>query len=285
MKRFRMLSRLITFTVALALGGFLSTALAAPPGLLLATTTSLQDSGLLDVLIPLFEKESGYVVKTVAFGSGQAMKMARKGEVDVLLVHSPEAVKRFLVEGGGSASQSVMHNEFVVVGPASDPARVRGSRNGIEAFRKIAAGKAPFFSRHDDSGTHVREMELWKAAGVSPQDRKWYQRTTGLGMGQTLFVADERKAYTLSDRATYLALKKKLELIILLEGDPGLLNSYQVVQVNAVRWPRVNAAGARAFADFMASQKTQRVIAGFGVERFGQPLFVPDAGEKQGEGN
>lgn len=284
MNRFRKPCHFIALTALMCLvcTGLSSPAMAAR-SLLLATTTSVQDSGLLEVLIPLFEKESGYLVKTVAVGSGDAMKMGGRGEVDVLLVHSPEAVNKFVAEGNGSESRPVMHNEFVLVGPASDPAKVRDSRTVAEALRKIASsGKALFLSRQDNSGTHVREMELWKAAGVSPVGHSWYQHTTGLGMGQTLFVADERKGYTLTDYATFWAQKKKLDLVILLKGVPGLRNSYQVVVVNATRWPRVNESGARRFADFLVNPATQKVISEFGVDLFGQPLFVPDAGGTPG---
>lgn len=285
MKKARILSRVAALmaTLAVALCGLTSSASAASRGILLATTTSVLDSGLLDVLIPVFEKESGYIVKTIAVGSGHAMIMGGKGEVDLLLVHSPEAQRKFVAEGSGRASRVVMHNDFVVVGPAADPAKVRGSRNSVEAFRKIAGSKALFLSRHDNSGTHVREMEIWKASDVNPEQQKWYQLTTGLGMGQTLFAADERKGYTLTDRATYLALKNKLELVILLQGDSRLVNAYHAVEVNAARWPRVNAAGARAFADFLVSPQTQKLIGEYGVAKFGAPLFFPDAGKKPGE--
>jgi len=259
--------------------GLTASALAASKSLILATTTSIQDSGLLDVLIPLFEKESGYIVKTIAVGSGQAMRMGKRGEVDALLVHSPDAEKKFMAEGAGSYSRLVMHNDFIVVGPTTDPAKVLGSKTSSEAFKKIAAGKALFLSRNDNSGTHAKEIELWKAAGVNPDNQKWYKKT-GLGMGQTLFVADERKAYTLTDYATYLALKRKLKLVILLEGDSNLLNVYHVIVVNAAKWPKVNSAGAKAFANFMVSPKTQKLIGLYGVEKFDAPLFFPDAGKK-----
>jgi tungstate transport system substrate-binding protein len=270
-------------TVVIALCGLSFTVGAASRAILLATTTSVQDSGLLDVLIPAFEKESGYIVKTIVVGSGHAMVMGQKGEVDVLLVHSPEAQKKFVAEGSGRANRVVMHNDFVIVGPPSDPAKVRGSRNSPAAFRKIAASKALFLSRHDNSGTHVREMEIWKAADVVPGQQTWYQLTTGLGMGQTLFVADERRGYTLTDRATYLALKNKLELVILGAGDQRLVNLYYVIEVNAAKWPKVNAAGAKAFADFLVSPGAQKLIGEFGVARFGEPLFYPDRGKRPGE--
>ncbi len=281
MKKFRLFPRLVALisTLTILSCGLSVSALAASKSIILATTTSIPDSGLLDVLIPLFEKETGYIVRTINVGSGQAMVLGQRGEVDALLVHSPVAQKKFMAEGSGSSSRLVMHNDFILVGPTADPARVGGSKTIAEAFRKIAAAKALFLSRHDNSGTHAKENELWKAAGVNPGNRKWYMKT-GLGMGQTLFVADEKKGYTLTDRGTYLALEKKLALVTLLEGDPKLLNVYHVIEVNAARWPKVNAAGARAFADFMVSPATQKRIGSYGVEKFGAPLFIPDAGKK-----
>jgi tungstate transport system substrate-binding protein len=252
---------------------------AAPTSIILATTTSTQDSGLLDVLIPIFEKESGYMVKTIAVGSGQAMAMGKKGEADVLLVHSPAAEKSFMDEGFGTTRRLVMHNDFVIVGPASDPAGLKGSTTAADAFRKIAHHNGLFLSRGDNSGTHAKEKGLWKAAGINPDGQKWYQQT-GLGMGQTLNVAAEKKGYTLADRGTYLALKKNLNLVILVEGDAKLLNVYHVIELNTVKWPKINAAGGKAFADFMVSKKVQELIGHFGVEKFGSPLFFPDAGKK-----
>ncbi|MGA3208684.1 MAG: substrate-binding domain-containing protein [Syntrophales bacterium] len=247
--------------------------------IILATTTSTQDSGLLDVLLPIFEKTTGYFVKTIAVGSGQAMAMGQKGEADVLLVHSPEAEKKFVAEGYGVNRRLVMHNDFVIAGPNTDPAGIKGSRSSIEAFRKIAAANAVFMSRGDNSGTHAEEKTIWKAAGINPEGQKWYQQT-GLGMGQTLSVAAEKKTYTLADRGTYLALKKNLGLDILAEGDAALLNIYHVIEVNPAKWPKVNSAGAKAFADFVVSRQAQNVIGKFGVEKYGSPLFFPDAGKK-----
>jgi tungstate transport system substrate-binding protein len=246
--------------------------------IILATTTSTQDSGLLDVLIPIFEKKTGYFVKTIAVGSGQAMAMGARGEADVLLAHSPDAEEKFVAGGYGINRRLVMHNDFVILGPGSDPARIKGLKSGLEAFRLIAGAQALFMSRGDNSGTDAREKSLWKAAAISPQGQKWYLET-GLGMGQTLNVASEKKAYVLSDRGTYLALKKTLGLDILTEGDAILLNIYHVMEVNPSKWPKVNAAGARAFADFMVSPETQGVIKAFGVDKYGAPLFFPDAGK------
>lgn len=250
--------------------------------IILATTTSTQDSGLLDILIPVFEKKTGYFVKTIAVGSGQGMAMGQKGEADVLLVHSPDAEKKFMAEGNGVNRLIVMHNDFVVVGHPADPAAIRGAKSTPEAFRKIAAAGALFLSRGDNSGTHAKEKGIWKAAGINPEGQKWYQET-GLGMGQTLNVAAEKKGYTLADRGTWLALQKNLGLPILKQGDPILLNVYHVIAVNPAKWPRVNADGARAFSGFMVSAEVQKIIGTFGVEKFGSPLFLPDAGKKEAD--
>ena len=249
--------------------------------LILATTTSTQDSGLLDVLVPMFEKENGYFVKTISVGSGQAMKMGEKGEADVLLVHSPDAEKKFVAEGFGINRKLVMHNDFILLGPASDLAKIRGSKTAAEAFKKIAQAGALFMSRGDNSGTHSKEKGLWKGAAINPEGQKWYQQT-GLGMGETLNVAAEKKGYLLADRGTYLALikKRRLDLDILVAGEPKLLNVYHVIEVNPAKWPKVNSTGAAAFANFMVSKKTQDVIGTFGTRDFGSPLFLPDAGKK-----
>jgi len=254
---------------------------AAPPqkDIILATTTSTQDSGLLDLLVPLFEKKSGYLVKTIAVGSGQAMAMGQRGEADVLLVHSPDAEKKFIADANGIDRRLVMHNDFIVVGPPQDPAGIKAAKSAPEAFQRLASGAHLFASRGDNSGTHAQEKKLWKAAGVNPEGQKWYQQT-GLGMGQTLGVAAEKKAYVLADRGTYLAMRKNLGLAILCEGDAALLNVYHVIEVNSAKFPKVNAPGAKAFADFMVSKEAQALVATFGVEKFGSPLFFPDAGKK-----
>ncbi|MBU2056016.1 MAG: substrate-binding domain-containing protein [Proteobacteria bacterium] len=275
---------LAVFSAAVFLVGMALPALAAGPAqknLILATTTSTQDSGLLDVLIPIFEKKTGYFVKTIAVGSGQAMAMGQKGEADVLLVHSPVAEEKFMAEKSGVNRLIVMHNDFVVVGPSADPAAIKGSKTSSEAFKEIAAAGALFLSRGDNSGTHAKENEIWKAAGINPEGRKWYQQT-GLGMGQTLNVASEKRGYTLADRGTYLVLKKNLGLEIQMEGDPLLLNVYHVIQVNPAKWPKVNAGGAKAFSDFMVSAEAQGIIKTFGVAKYGSSLFFPDAGKKEG---
>jgi tungstate transport system substrate-binding protein len=274
----KILTRFTTLAATLALLIVGTTALAAPKTVILATTTSTQDSGLLDVLVPLFEKESGLQVKTISVGSGQAMKMGEKGEADVLLVHSPEAEKKFMADGFGTSRRLVMHNDFIVVGPAADPARIKGA-SAADALKRIAQSGAVFVSRGDNSGTHAKEKGLWKGAAVNPEGQKWYQQT-GLGMGQTLNVAAEKKGYTITDRATYLSLKKGLGLEILTEGDSKLLNIYHIIELNTAKWPKVNAQGGKAFADFMVAKKTQELIGKFGVDKFGAPLFLPDAGKK-----
>lgn len=273
------LGLVLALVMTLSMAG-IAAAQPAQKNVILATTTSTQDSGLLDVLIPIFEKKTGYFVKTIAVGSGQAMAMGAKGEADVLLVHSPAAEKKFMAEGNGVERRIVMHNDFIIVGPPADPAKIKGMKKATEAFKKIAASGSIFMSRGDKSGTHVKEMDIWKAAGVKYEGEKWYQQT-GLGMGQTLAVAAEKKTYTLADRGTYLALKKGLGLDILVEGDGILLNIYHVIEVNPKKWPKANFAGGKAFADFMVSKETQDIIKTFGVEKFGSPLFFPDAGKKE----
>jgi len=255
---------------------------AQPKTIILATTTSTQDSGLLDVLLPIFEKKTGYFVKTIAVGSGQAMAMGQRGEADVLLVHSPEAEKKFITEGYGINRRLIMHNDFIILGPSEDPAKVKGTKSSSEVFKKIASTKTLFMSRGDNSGTHAKENAIWKVAGINPEGEKWYQQT-GLGMGQTLNITAEKKGYTLADRGTYLALKKNLGLDILVEGDAILLNIYHVIEVNPAKWPKVNVAGGKAFADFMVSKEVQNIIKTFGVDKFGSPLFFPDVGKKEEE--
>ena len=282
MKFFRSSKIIITLMIAALIVVFGGTSLFAAPkqkNIILATTTSTQDSGLLDVLIPIFEKQTGYFVKTIAVGSGQAMKMGEKGEADVMLVHSPDAEKKFIADGFGVNRQLIMHNDFIIVGPGTDPAKVKGVKSSAEAMKMIAKAESLFLSRGDNSGTHAKEKTLWKKAEITPAGQKWYQET-GLGMGQTLNVAAEKKGYTLADRGTYLALKKNLGLDILVEGDAALLNIYHVIEVNSAKWPKANADGAKAFAAFMVSKNTQDIIKTFGVDKFGSPLFFPDAGKK-----
>ncbi|MFZ4439558.1 MAG: substrate-binding domain-containing protein [Syntrophales bacterium] len=275
----------LALVAAVFLIGIALPACAAGPAqknLILATTTSTQDSGLLDVLIPMFEKKTGYFVKTIAVGSGQAMAMGQKGEADVLLVHSPDAEKKFMAEGYGVNRLIVMHNDYIIIGPPADPAAIKGVSSTVEAFKKIAAAGSLFMSRGDNSGTHAKEQGIWKAAGIKPEGQKWYQQT-GLGMGQTLNVAAEKKGYTLADRGTWLSLQKNLGLPILKEGDSILLNVYHVIGVNPAKWPKVNTDGAKAFSDFMLSGETQGIVKTFGVEKYGGALFFPDAGKPEYE--
>ncbi len=252
---------------------------AAPtnPNLILATTTSTQDSGLLDVLIPMFEEQTGYTVKTVAVGSGQAMEMGQQGNADVLLVHSPTAEKQFMTDGWGKDRSLIMHNDFIIVGPAADPAKIKGL-GPSESFKAIAAAGSLFVARADKSGTNTKELGIWAKTDVDPVTVKpaWYIET-GQGMGPSLTIASEKGAYTLTDRATYLANKDKLELEILVEGNKTLLNVYHVITVNPDKWAKVNYDGATAFMKFMTEPATQDVIRTFGMDTFGQSLFFPDA--------
>lgn len=256
----------------------LSAAAQRPP-VILSTTTSTQDSGLLDVLVPLFERQTGYSVKTIAIGTGQALALAGRGEADVVLAHAPALEKKYIADGKMLNRRLVMYNDFVIIGPAEDPAKIKRMTKAADAMKAIASTGSRFVSRGDNSGTHNLEKELWKLAGVEPQTG-WYIES-GQGMGATLGIADDRKAYTLTDRGTYLAFQKRVRLPILLEGDRPLLNLYSVMEVNPANGPKVNTAGGKAFADFMVSADVQRVIKTFGVDKYGQPLFVPVAGTKE----
>ncbi|ADB31203.1 ABC-type tungstate transport system permease component-like protein [Kribbella flavida DSM 17836] len=240
----------------------------------LATTTSTQDSGLLDDLLPAFDEVSDCAVKTVAVGSGQAMKMGEKGDADVLLVHSPAAEQKFMAAGHGASREPVMHNDFVVVGPPADPAGLAGSAPGTAAaaLKRIADRQAPFASRADDSGTHAKELALWKAAGVKPSGR-WYVET-GQGMGATLTIANQKQAYTLADRGTFLATKG-LRTKVLFEDSADLRNDYHVIVVDH---EGVNTGCATEFAGWVRQAPAQQLIAKYGEDRFGEPLFFADAG-------
>ena len=249
--------------------------------LLLVSTTSTQDSGLLDVLLPAFTTKTGYTVQLVAVGSGQALKIGQQGNADVILLHSPAAEKEFVANGFGIDRRLVMHNDFVIVGPASDPAGIRGE-TPVDAFKRIFAAPTTFASRGDDSGTHVKELALWKNAGLDPAGEDWYIET-GQGQGATLSIASEKGGYALTDRGTFLAYKSNVDLEILVEGDPFLLNVYHVITVNPEKYPNINLEGAKAFADFVTSDEGQKIIAEFGVEKYGQPLFFPDAGKSDAE--
>lgn len=272
MKRI-LLGLLLVFPLLLSACG---TAAPSNPKLILATTTSTQDSGLLDVLIPLFEEQTGYTVQTVAVGSGEAMKMGEEGNADVLLVHAPSSEVAFMEAGNGTDRFLVMHNDFILVGPSNDPAGIRGRASAVDALKAIHTAGAQFITRGDDSGTHKKELALWKSAGLDPAGQAWYLET-GQGMGASMTVASEKDAYILTDRATYLANKDTYQLEILVEGDNSLLNVYHVITINLNKWPKVNYEGALAFANFMIDPATQKIIGQFGLEEFGQPLFYPDA--------
>jgi tungstate transport system substrate-binding protein len=251
--------------------------------LTLATTTSTQDSGLLDALVPMFRRESGVEVKVVAVGSGQALELGRRGDADVVLAHSPAAEERFMAEGFGESRRAVMSSDFVLVGPPGDPAGLADLRPVSRAFAAIARGGYPFVSRGDESGTHRKEIEIWKAADIEPGG-DWYVQA-GTGMAQALRMADQKRAYTLSDRATFLAQRAGLDLKILGQGDRLLDNEYHVIVVSPAKHPGVHAGAAREFAGFLVSPGTQGVIAEFGRDRYGEPLFRvagagrPDHGE------
>ena len=242
---------------------------------ILATTTSTQDSGLLDVLVPRFATTTGYTLKPISVGSGAALELGERGEADVLLVHSPAAEEAFMAAGYGAAREVVMVNDFVIVGPSADPAGIGDVESAAAAMERIAGSEARFVSRGDDSGTHRLELTLWEQAGIEPSG-KWYLES-GTGMGDTLNIASERDAYTVTDRGTYLTRRDRLSLEVLVEGDPALLNIYHVITVNPARYDTINSAGADAFAAFMLDPETQELIGEFGVDRFGEPLFTPCA--------
>ncbi|WP_313018295.1 substrate-binding domain-containing protein [Acetoanaerobium noterae] len=251
------------------------------PDIILATTTSTQDSGLLDVLIPMFEEQTGYRVKTIAVGTGQALAMGEKGEADVLLTHAPASEKPLVESGAVTNYQLVMHNDFILVGPSSDPAKVKDLKSVADAFKSISETSSIFVSRGDDSGTDKKEKGIWKDINI-PNEGSWYQET-GQGMGQTLNIASQKEGYTLTDRATFLAQKDNLQLEIAVQGEKSLLNIYHVMQVNEEKFPKVNADGAKAFVEFMIDSKTQDIIGEFGMDEYGEPLFFKDAGKTEEE--
>ncbi len=281
MRKLKWMLYLLTLFAAFSFGAVAHGADAGKRDVILSTTTSTQDSGLLDALVPLFEKQSGYAVKTISVGTGQALALGAKGDADVVLVHAPSLEKKYAADGKLSNRRLVMYNDFVIIGPKNDPAKIGSVKGAIAALQAIARAKANFVSRGDNTGTHTLEKALWKTAGVEPKG-SWYIEA-GQGMGATLGIANERNAYAISDRGTYLAFGKRVSLPILLEGDRALLNIYSVLEVNPANGPRVNSAGGKAFADFMVAPETQKVIRTFGVEKFGQPLFVPVAGKKEDE--
>ena len=261
--------------VAIVVGAIRASDAQSNSSIILATTTSTQDSGLLDVLVPRFESEHGIRVKVIAVGTGAALRMAATGDADAVLVHAPAAEQRYVDSGDLVDGRLVMHNDFVIVGPDTDPARVREWSSVAEVMRAIAA-RGVFVSRGDESGTHSQELALWAAARVDPRSLN-RREETGQGMGATLSVADQKLAYTLTDRATYLSLRPRLRLVIVFQGDASLRNVYHVYAVNDTKHPKANRGAARAFIDFLVSAPIQRAIADFKRQEFGQSLFVPDA--------
>jgi len=237
----------------------------------LATTTSTDNSGLIRELLPYFEKRTGNELLVISAGSGQALRMGQDGNVDVLLVHEPEAEKRFVEAGFGVNRRPVMFNDFVFVGPKSDPVGVKDEQDAIETLKKIFIGKHIFISRGDDSGTHKKELFLWEEAGLKPH-KSWY-REVGLGMGRVLQIADELNAYTISDRGTWLAFKSKLSLKLLAEGDTKLYNRYSIIAVNPARYPGINYLGAMSLIDWITSVEGQEKIRNFRIND--QILFTP----------
>ncbi|MGB4304045.1 MAG: substrate-binding domain-containing protein [Syntrophomonadaceae bacterium] len=281
--RFVLLISLLTIFMMTALAGCAQEEAPAPADngqavvkeLKLATTTSTEDSGLLDYILPEFTKDTGYEVQVISVGTGQAIEMGEAGDVDVILVHSRAAEDQFVEEGYGVDRRDVMYNDFLIIGPAEDPAGIKGEADVVKAFTTIQEKQAPFVSRGDNSGTDKKEKGIWSKAGITPEG-DWYIEV-GQGMGDTFRMADEKKAYTLIDRATYLNLKDNYQLEPVVEGSPELLNPYGVIPVNPEKHPHVDFEGATAFAEWLTSEKGQKMIGEFGVDEFGQQLFVPDA--------
>jgi tungstate transport system substrate-binding protein len=247
-----------------------------PKDVILATTTSVQDTGLLDVLSSVFEEDTGYHLKPIAVGTGQALQMGERGDADVMLVHAPSSEKELIDSGAAIDRRLVAHNYFVLLGPADDPAAAKSATTAVAAMKAIYDNGAAFVSRGDDSGTHKKELSLWKEAGVDPKGKGWYEES-GQGMGATLQIANQRDAYVLCDKATYLSQKDNIQLVLVFEKDPAFLNVYSVMLTNPERFDAVNAQGAKAFADFLVSEEGQRIIGEFGVDKYGEQLFIPDA--------
>ncbi|NLJ59470.1 MAG: solute-binding protein [Firmicutes bacterium] len=269
----------ISLMIALSVG---ATAFGAPMELILATTTSTRDTGLLDVLLPMFQEKTGYNVKTIAVGTGAALALGEKGEADVLLCHAPASEMKLVESGDVINRQLVMHNDFVIVGSPEDPAGVKGFKSATDALKKIADSEAVFVSRADDSGTHKKEKEVWNKLQFQPSGNAWYLEA-GTGMANTLNIANEKLAYCLTDRGTYLSMKDRLDLVVLVEGDAILLNIYHVMQVNPEKHKVVEGPGGEAFVEFMVSEEVQAIISEFGIDKYGSPLFFPDAGKSMEE--
>jgi tungstate transport system substrate-binding protein len=262
-----------------------SPAASAPAELVLATTTSTYDSGLLDAILPDFEQKYNVKVKVIAVGTGQALETGRRGDADVVLVHARAQEDQFVADGDGINRRDVMHNDFILVGPKNDPAGVKGDASVVDAFKKISAAKAPFASRGDNSGTHTKEKSIWAAAAITPTAESGWYLSLGQGMGETLNTANEKEAYTLTDRATWLSQMARLPNLAVMVGgeninenkDKTLLNPYGVIMVNPAKHPNVKADLAQKFSDWLTSSQTQEMISKYGVDKFGQSLFFPDA--------
>jgi tungstate transport system substrate-binding protein len=265
-------SHVLSVMLSLVLVGLMTLSLSAETRLRLATTTSTENSGLLNVLIPPFEKANNCKVDVVAVGTGKALKLGERGDADVVMVHARAAEDKFVEQGFGIYRRDLMHNDFVIIGPAKDPAGIKGTANAIETFKKIALGKAPFISRGDNSGTNKKEKYIWKEAGIKPEG-KWYIEA-GQGMGAVLRMADEKKAYTLSDRGTFIAFEDKIDLVILSEGDQILYNPYGVIAVNPKKNPGVKFKLAEKFIDYLTGPKGQKIIGSYKLK--GKQLFFPD---------
>jgi tungstate transport system substrate-binding protein len=270
----RSLFRLVA-AFAVALVSLIHASAQSRPSIVLATTTSTQDSGLLDVLVPRFERERGIGVTVIAVGTGAALKMASQGDADVVLVHAPDAERTYVESGDLVDGRAVMHNDFVIVGPPDDPAGLGNRSSATDAMRAIASG-ALFVSRGDDSGTHSAELGLWRSARIEPKSIQ-RREETGQGMGATLNIADQKRGYTLTDRGTYLSLQKRLRLVILFQGDPAMRNLYHVYAVNPVKHAKAKRAEARAFIEFLVSSPVQQAIAAYQRDLYGESLFFPDA--------
>ena len=276
---------LMVLLMASACGPAATPTAAPPQEMILATTTSTADSGLLESILPVFEKANNAKVKVVAVGTGQALKLGQDGNADVVLVHARAQEEQFVADGWGVDRRDVMYNDFILVGPAQDPAGSKGLSTAAEALQAIASKQATFASRGDNSGTHTKEKDLWKKAGLEPKG-DWY-KSLGQGMGDTLIFANEKGAYALADRGTYLSMKDKLPNLTILVGgasikensDQSLLNPYGVIAVNPARYPSVKFALAQKFMSWLTAVETQKLIGQYGVDKFGQPLFYPDSAE------
>jgi tungstate transport system substrate-binding protein len=242
--------------------------------IILATTTSTEDSGILSEFVKEFQASYPYSVKAVAVGSGAALFMGSNGDADIMITHEPKAEKQFLSDGNAASYDKLMHNDFLIVGPASDPAHIKGMKDGVEAVKAIAATKSPFVSRGDASGTNAMEMTLWQRAGITPAP-PWYI-SAGQGMGETLRIANEKQAYALTDRASFTVLAGALDLKPMVQGDPTMLNQYTVTVVNHSKFPGTNYAGALALKKFLESAATKKMISGFGWNQYKVHLFIPD---------